>query len=184
MRGVIMVDEHGKTVWRFGSVTEAALTIGIAPASVLLRIKRGTVVSGLRMVYGEDRSMTDEEKKERVKMLNRRNYARKKKRVKGDVDEKECLTADVLELEAVSMMMSGVKVEKVRYEVKFGRVSVTPCMKRDVQDLSGRVRVGSMGCVMCKYFKGRSRETQEVLCVFNHCMYTKGKKGGKRNVEV
>ena len=180
MRDVLMVDEHGKTVWRFGSLTEAALTIGIAPSSALLRIKRGTEVCGLRMVYGEDRPMTEEEKKERRNMLNRRNYARKKQRPKDDVDDKEVLTADGLEMEAVHLLMNGVMVEKVRYEVRFGRVSVTPCMKRDVQDLTGRVKVGSMGCVMCRYFKGRSRETQEVLCVFNHCMYTKGKKGGKK----
>lgn len=181
MREVLMMDGTGKTLWRFGSLTEAAYTIGISPTSVNLRIKRESVVNGVLLVYGEDRPMTEEERIERRNMLARRNYARKCRK-KDEEGVSDSFTCEELERAAVGMIMSGVEVERVQYELKFGRVAVTPCRKRDVPDLSERIKVGSLGCVMCRYFKGRCRESKEVLCVFNHSMYTKGKKGGGRGM--
>ena len=41
-----------------------------------------------------------------------------------------------------------------------------PCKKKDNGDSNVWPMVGSAKCVACRYFKGRCRETKEVICGF------------------
>lgn len=48
----------------------------------------------------------------------------------------------------------------MRYEVKFQRVSITPCPFHEYP----KPMIGSGACQACSFFKGRDRKTREVAC--------------------
>lgn len=174
-------DERGKVVQIFKSVSEAA---------VFFHVTRTTFMTGVAMGKKRDGYTCEVEGmgiKELNDMLEKQRMAsnawKRKKRaqdkkylgwtdaVSGKDGLKEDLTPEEMDERIENIEKDGIVPEVVKYVKKWERVSMTRCMKRDYEK---RPMVGTIGCVCCKYFRGRCHDRSEVICVFNH--YQKNKR--------
>ena len=151
MRGVKVVDINGNVVMRFASLTDAAYYHGVSVTTMRSGIKRKMLRNGNYMLYDDD-PITN------VKTVSNsgREYL--------DLDD---LTRNQFEKEEKRLLVLGIKPETLNYELKFGRVNITPCRKKESNGIDC-TKIGGLGCITCSYFRGRCREERKVLCVHRH----------------
>lgn len=153
-RRVKVFNTDGLLVRICETVNDAAAYVGISTPSVRRSIKEGRVYEGMWFEY---------EKTEYREGLKKKGNHRREMRLKegrefevGDLDS----LAEVEAVEA-SYAKKHITLERVGYELRFGRVAVTLCRKRDV---GVRPTIGSVGCERCTYFRGRCKSERIVLC--------------------
>ena len=165
---VRFVDKEGYTVKEFSSLKVAAAEAGCTASTLGWRIRHKSVFNGL---YAEYMSIKYSEVQEKRRRQYRECVARKK--LSNDsmlkvYAEKDDMTRGQKEKVIADLLEKGCRVEVVGYELRNGVLPITPCRKRDNGNSTVWPMVGSMKCVGCRYFKGRCRETREVICGFNY----------------
>lgn len=172
MRGVKVEDINGNVVMRFACLADAAYYYGVSIASIRDGIKRKSMRGGNYILYD------DEEKLENVKTAMS---------VGNEGLDLDNLTPRQFKAEEKRLLGLGVKAECLDYELRLGVVNVTLCRKKE-SHTSEQPKIGGIGCVTCRYFRGRCREEKKVLCVHRHlktggaygCM---GKNGGRKKAD-
>ena len=165
---VSFVDKDGNTVKVFGSLKLAAVEANCTASTLGWRIRHKSVFKGLHAEYMPKEYSEVQEKRRRQ---YRECVARKK--LSNDsmlkvYAEKDDMTREQKEKVIAELLEKGCRVEVVGYELRNGVLPITPCRKRDNGNSTVWPMVGSMKCVGCRYFKGRCRETREVICGFNY----------------
>jgi hypothetical protein len=165
---VRFVDKEGNTVKEFSSLKVAAAEAGCTASTLGWRIRHKSVFKGLHAEYMPKEYSEVQEKRRRQ---YRECVARKK--MSDDSTLKVCgvrddMTNEQKEKVIAELLKKGCSVEVVKYELRNGVLPITPCRKRDNGNSTVWPMVGSMKCVGCRYFKGRCRETREVICGFNY----------------
>lgn len=156
---VKMVDLKGETVREFDSVTDAAYQLGVACYTMSKWIKSKKMLQNgcfLEFRDGNPAEVRDVAHKvvtDRLK-LKRSNRKTKPRKVEDITLEK----AEQLEANSVK---NNIFLERVHYELKYGRVGTTVCRKKDK---GAWAMVGTYGCKCCLYFRGRVKEEGFVLC--------------------
>lgn len=151
MRGCKAVDVNGNVVMRFASLTDAAYYYGVSIYSLRSGIVRKMMRKGNYVVYDDD-PITN------VKTVS--NSGRESL-------ELDNLTSTQFEKEGKRLLVLGIKPEILTYELKFGRMNITPCRKKESSGIEN-TKIGGVGCITCRYFRGRCREERKVLCVQRH----------------
>lgn len=128
---VDVYDAEGNLIHEFDSISAASRYTGVKHCAILYRIKSGLVKDGMGFKF---RNQED------IDSLNPYPYYKIK-----SMEDKE-LDRD--------------KYKIIQYEVKYKRVSITPCPFKE----SPKPMVGSASCMECKSFKGRNRQKHEVAC--------------------
>lgn len=159
MRKILMVDECGCVVNRFDTVKDAAIAVGITPPSVLARIKKRMVVNGFALVYGDEALRSENGG---VVFEGRRGR-----------DE---LSAENLEKVYMKAEARGMRLERVEYVLRCGVVPIKPCTKVDCKSDFSRPMVGGMECAMCRFFRGKCKETRTVLCAYKQVIRKTGER--------
>lgn len=189
---VFFLDDDGNIVREFESVTIAAEKLGITRATLNYYVVYRKKNEGCTV---DVEGMTDEEKDD---ILQRRVETQKiyqsKKEKKSEVvggkkrmdakHDREGYDDEVTPKQMLKQIKKledeGFEVEVIRYEKRWGRVCITPCMKKI---LSERKLIGTIECVKCRYFRGRCQERSEVICVFNHYQKKVKPQGRPRTME-
>lgn len=164
---VRFVDKDGNTVKLFSSLNEAAVEANCTASTLGWRIKNKHVFGGLRGEYMPI-DLNEEQELRRLKWRERAaiQKIRKSEKQMTDSYEKDSMSIEQKEKLLEEFEKKGIRFEIVKYELRNGLVSVTPCKKKDNGDSNVWPMVGSAKCVDCRYFKGRCRETKEVICGF------------------
>lgn len=129
---VLVYDLNGKLVAEFGSVLAAARHYNTHHANILYWIRVSSTKQNLKFVFEDSRDYNHNTK------YNMYRDVRRKKDVELDRDKFPILS----------------------YEVKFKRVSITPCPYAEYP----KPMIGSWKCQRCRSFKGINRNTHEVAC--------------------
>jgi hypothetical protein len=138
------------------SVASAALFVGISQPSVRRLIKESRSFQGMWMVYDDPKDAETG-----MSMVRGRNL-QKILDVEGVGYESEFATgADAEKVEQL-FTKKHITLERIPYEVKYGRVSTTICRKKD----KVQPKVGSVVCEQCWYFYGRCKSERFVLCAY------------------
>lgn len=165
MRRVLAIDDCGKVMFRFASVTEAAASVGVHSSWLQKLIKRHEPRDGYLYVYEDEEDLAhleEEARKERRREQARIRY--EEQRLSGN-SEREDLNEFEFEVEVKLWTERGVELERVKYDTNHGVVSKTPCLKMEYEH---RPLVGSMRCTMCRYFRGKNKQSHEVLCAHRY----------------
>lgn len=164
---VRFVDKDGNTVKLFSSLNEAAVEANCTASTLGWRIKNKHVFGGLRAEYMPI-DLNEEQELRRLKWRERAaiQKIRKSETQMTDSYEKDSMSIEQKEKLLEEFEKKGIRFEIVKYELRNGLVSITPCKKKDNGDSNVWPMVGSAKCVVCRYFKGRCRETKEVICGF------------------
>ena len=128
---VDVYDADGNLIQEFDSISAASRYTGIKHCAILYRIKSGLVKDGFGFKFHNQ---------EDIDSMNLYPYYKLKLREDKELDSD--------------------KYKIIQYEVKYKRVSVTPCPFK----VSPKPMVGSASCMECKSFKGRNRQKHEVAC--------------------
>lgn len=164
---VRVVDKDGNLVKLFSSLNEAAVEANCTASTLGWRIKNKNVFGGLRAEYMPI-DLNEEQELRRLKWRERAaiQKIRKSETQMTDSYEKDSMSIEQKEKLLEEFEKKGIRFEIVKYELRNGLVSVTPCKKKDNGDSNVWPMIGSAKCVACRYFKGRCRETKEVICGF------------------
>ena len=185
-----LCDEAGNIVKQFNCISAAAKYLGIASPTMTWRLQHRTVVNGLHVEYAEEHLTKEQEERrkrqrERVLRLSEeeREQQRKewrdrayKRRLDQELDIKRIPSGEMddMTIEQTERMIEdfkaiGLSLERLKYKLWGGVKSITPCRKKEKRDFEEWPAIGSLKCLQCRYFKGRCRETQEVLCAYKSC---------------
>ena len=128
---VIVKDLDGNLIHRFGSVKEAARHYDVRHANVLYWIRTDYTKNGLVFSF--------ENPEDHAHHTPYNMYHKLKHTEDVELDREFTI---------------------LKYDIKFGRVSITPCPFRQFP----KPKVGSGACQACSHFRGRDRRTHEVAC--------------------
>lgn len=163
MRGVDVM-RFGVKIASFERLNDAAEFIGINPTSARVRILKGSIIDGWRLVYND----------------NDIGHVRFKLKRAEKCDE---LTDEETEQRIVEAQKKGKFLEKIPYRLRNGVEIVTACSKDDFINTNDRPKVGSVRCMECRHFQGRNRDKKIVLCSHaSKWMEKYAKKGARKAI--
>lgn len=156
------IDEEGNVVEIFDSLNECAERFGVHPATIVRNIKAKRKFERYYIGY-----VTDEYT---LVSIRRKNGGAKRSAIRMLIRQED------LDSEVEYWKGEGEYVELVKYEQRYGRVCTTDCVKYEIEC---RPKVGSAGCVQCRYFRGKCPDGKIVLCVWNSLFKMKMEKRNK-----
>lgn len=132
-RKVLVKNSNGDIIEEYNSATEAANHYGINSSTMSYRAKTGFQKDGKTFTYDSNQLPPS--------------------RRKRSMPKHEQFQDDDVEL-------NRNKYAIVPYEVKDGRICITPCPFHNYP----KPLVGSGKCINCSSFRGRNKKTHEVAC--------------------
>ena len=164
---VRIIDMNGNTLKVFPSVTKAAKELGVTTATMTWRIRSCSVFNGCIAEYVEKKITPEEE--ESIAVWREKAYMKHRK----PKEERECDSRGLDDMNEIQFKQikeehakKGLTLEEVSYKLWNGIKSITPCRRRENRDFMDWPMIGSLNCIQCRYFKGRSRKKRVVLCSY------------------
>ena len=135
---VVAKNDNGEIVEVFDTVNDAASYFGMKNPTLLYHKRRGHKINGLTVDYLDEHNT----RIKKTKTIIPENYRFEEKEV--ELDREKYLI--------------------IKYEVKYGRVCITPCPFMDAP----KHMVGSGKCITCSRNRGRKKSTHEIACAKKH----------------
>ena len=163
MRGAILKTNEGEEI-EFASLADLARYIDIerTDASRYIRYHNGFTPEGHRIKWSENPSTTAIDRKEA-----KRKYDNiRKKTHKGicpELEFRDDLTGEELDALIATYRANNVELQRVPYETLHGFISITPCKKCEKR-IDEHAMIGSIQCVNCYHFIGKSKTTRTIAC--------------------
>ena len=163
---VAMLNERGEEVQRWASVGEAAYHLRLTTMTLGRYVKKGKELpNGCKLIHVEELKSEDQ-MNEVEKMPKKRDISYKFKNKNEPISAKmirEDMTLEEAERIEVKFAKANITLQRVSYELRYGRVGVTLCRKKEQ---NAWPMVGTYGCKCCAFFRGRVPTENFVLCAF------------------
>lgn len=146
----------GKPVGWFESISDAARKLGYNKDSISRRVKRGLVISGVRIRFPQE----GEEYTSLPNLTPPKVYGQCERPKGGSVGRPKTKKPEKGKKEVVYKELDRENYNIIPYEVRNAIQCITPCPFMEAP----KFMVGSVQCQRCNSFRGRDTRTHEVAC--------------------